>query len=67
MSTKETDVPTTEDMIQMGIRQIIRAFGKGEDLRGAVGGIVLQSAAWGADNYKRRQEEAKAERKRKTA
>jgi len=38
-----------DDLINYGVSQILRAFGKGEDLRGAVAAICDNSAKWGAD------------------
>lgn len=43
---------THDELIEDGISQILRAFGKGEDLRGAVWYIVTASAQWGADYEK---------------
>jgi len=41
-----------DDLVQDGVAAILRSFGKGEDLRGAVAYIIQASAQWGADNAK---------------
>lgn len=48
-----------EDLITYGITQILRALGKGEDLRGAVAAICDNSAKWGADLADKRAKEKK--------
>ena len=53
--------PTMDDMVEYGVARVIEAFGKGENLRGAVYSIVNASAHWGAENEKR----YLAERKKK--
>ncbi len=40
--------PTFDQLVDNAVAQIIRAFGKGEDLRGACWAIVNGSANWGA-------------------
>ena len=50
-----------EDLVDDGIRQILRAFGKGEDLHGAVWAIVNNAAYWGDRQAEVR---LKAEKKR---
>ncbi len=37
---------TFTDLVDSGVLSIIRAFGKGEDLRGAVWGIVNGTCNW---------------------
>jgi len=44
-----------DDLVQDGVAAILRSFGKGEDLRGAVAYIIQASAQWGADNAKARE------------
>lgn len=41
-----------EEMVQFVLERIIRAFGKGEDLRSAAGHIVSVVSEWGAQNEK---------------
>lgn len=41
---------TLDQMVEFGIGRILQAFGKGEDLKGAVTSIVIASAQWGRDN-----------------
>lgn len=52
---------TFDDLVDSGIHQIIRSFGKGEDLRGAVWAIVNDAAYWGGEQAETR---LKAEKKR---
>lgn len=49
---KEKEV-TFKDLIDDGVLQIIRAFGKGEDLQGAMWNIVNRATNWGADQAKK--------------
>jgi len=56
---KRKDPPTFDDMVDYGVSQVIKAFGKGEDLRGAVSSIVMVTAQWGADNRDRHKESIK--------
>lgn len=37
---------TFEDMVDEGVKAVIRSFGKGEDLHGAVWYIVNATARW---------------------
>lgn len=46
------EVSDFDKQVEAGVRDIIKAFGKGEDLRGAVSLIVDRSARWGYDNAK---------------
>lgn len=43
---------THEEMVDEGVKAVIRAFGKGEDLRGAVWQIVTGTALWTEANLK---------------
>lgn len=61
---KKDDHPTMEEMVEYGISKVIEAFGKGENLRGAVYSIVHHSAHWGVENHKRYQAERDAEAKK---
>jgi hypothetical protein len=58
-SDKKVDHATFEDMVEFAISQVISAFGKGENLRGAMWLVVNSSANWGAENEKRIQDERK--------
>lgn len=58
-SDKKDDHPSMDDMVEYGIARVIEAFGKGENLHGAVYSIVNASAHWGARNEKRYQAELK--------
>lgn len=51
---KET---TFEDLVDNGILQIARAFGKGEDLRGAVWAICAGTANWATQETEKRLKE----------
>ncbi len=48
---------TFDEMVDEGVKAIIRAFGKGEDLRGAVAYIVCGTAQWTATNIKEKEKE----------
>ncbi len=55
--TKEKEKEVTfEDLVNNGILQIARAFGKGEDLRGAVWAICAGTANWSEDQVKKRKD-----------
>lgn len=43
---------TYDEMVDEGVKTIIRAFGKGEDLHGAVWQIVTGTALWTEANLK---------------
>ena len=60
---KEEEV-TFQDMVDWGIQRIIKAFGKGEDLQGAVFGIVQGAAAWGSERTEKRLREEKENKKK---
>lgn len=45
---------THEEMVDEGVKTIIRAFGKGQDLHGAVWQIVTGTALWTEANLKAR-------------
>lgn len=51
--------PTMDEMVEFGIARVIEAFGKGENLRGAIWLITNSAAHWGAENEKRYQAELK--------
>ena len=46
---------TFDDMVEYAVSRVIRAFGKGEDLRGACYSIVRASAQWALDVEKEKQ------------
>ncbi len=50
---EKDDHLTFDDMVEFAIGRVITAFGKGEDLRGAMWLVVNSSANWGAENEKR--------------
>ncbi|KKM06003.1 hypothetical protein LCGC14_1748320 [marine sediment metagenome] len=62
MSKKEV---TFEELVDSGVQQIIRAFGKGEDLHGAVWAIVTGTANWADDCAKKRAMAAAAKRRKR--
>lgn len=43
---------TLEEMIDEGVKLVIGAFGKGEDLRGAVTMIIVGTSNWTEQNLK---------------
>ena len=43
---------TYNEMVDEGVRLILTAFGKGEDLRGAVSMIVIGTSNWTEANIK---------------
>lgn len=56
---------THQEMVDEGVKVIIRAFGKGEDLHGAVWQIVTSTAMWTEANLKAYAEaELKAKKKK---
>ena len=55
-----------EDLVQDGVRRILLSFGKGEDLRGAVWGIVNGACLWSREETEERiAREARADKRRK--
>lgn len=48
---------TFDEMVDEGVKAIIRAFGKGEDLRGAVFYIVQGTSQWTADVLKEKEKD----------
>ncbi len=45
---------TFDDMVENAVSQVIRAFGKGEDLRGACYSIVMATSIWAVEREKER-------------
>ena len=43
---------TYDEMVDEGVKLVIRAFGKGEDLRGAISVLVSGTALWAEANLK---------------
>ena len=43
---------TYDEMVDEGVGLVIRAFGKGEDLRGAISVLVSGTALWAQANLK---------------
>lgn len=41
---------TFEDLVENGVGQILKSFGKGEDLRGAVWSICAAATLWQEDS-----------------
>lgn len=54
-----TQPPTFDELVDNAVAQIIRAFGKGEDLRGACWAIVNGTARWVIAEEERRKLEKK--------
>lgn len=54
MAKKTQDEITFEDLIDEGVKAIIRSFGKGEDLRGAVWYICTATARWADENARKK-------------
>ncbi len=60
MSKKEmTKEVTFDDLVDSGVNQILRVFGKGEDLRGAVWSIVAGTTNWATEQEKTRTKKKK--------
>ena len=54
---------TFDQMVDSAVAQVIRSFGKGEDLRGACWCIVSSTARWAQEQEKERKKGKKRERK----
>lgn len=65
--TEKDDHASMDEMVEYGIARVIEAFGKGENLRGAIYSIVNASAHWGAENEKRAIAKQAAETKKRVA
>ncbi len=50
---KKQEEMTFEDLVDEGVKAIIRSFGKGEDLRGAVWYICTATTIWADENAKK--------------
>ena len=50
---------TFNEMVDNAVSQVIRAFGKGEDLHGACYSIVNATAVWAQDREKERKNAGK--------
>lgn len=46
---------TYDEMVDEGVKLVIGAFGKGEDLRGAVSMIVIGTSNWTEANLKEKE------------
>jgi len=46
---------TYDEMVDEGVKLVIRAFGKGEDLRGAVSLLISGTSLWTEANLKEKE------------
>jgi len=63
MSKKKVDKGpkslTFDEMVDQGVEVMLRALGKGSDLRSSISLIINSSACWGAENARRYDREHK--------